>query len=57
MILGGSRQTIIKMLGKNDFYITFKKELFSAEGIDNWHLFKTVKNWHQENNQQLEYLK
>ena len=40
-----------------DFYKTFKKEFFSPSGIDKWHLFKTVKNWHQENNQQLEYLK
>ena len=40
-----------------DFYIIFKEELFSAEGIDNWHLFKTVKNWYQMDNKNLELLK
>ena len=36
-----------------DFYKTFKKEFFSPKGIDKWHLFKTVKKWYQEDNQQL----
>ena len=35
----------------SDFYSTFKKEFFSSEGIDHWHLFKCVKNWYQNNNQ------
>ena len=37
----------------SDFYNTFKEEFFSLEGIDNWHLFKSVKNWYQKNNKQL----
>ena len=36
-----------------DFYKIFKKEFFSPKGIDKWHLFKTVKKWFQDNNQQL----
>ena len=35
----------------SDFYSTFKEEFFSSEGIDHWHLFKSVKNWYQNNNQ------
>ena len=34
-----------------NFYNIFKEELFSKEGIDNWHLFKYVKKWYLNNKQ------
>lgn len=34
-----------------DFYNIFKQEYFSTKGIDNWHLFKCVKKWYQNNKQ------
>ena len=33
-----------------DFYNTSKKEYFSSKGLDNWHLFKSVKYWYQKEN-------
>ena len=30
-----------------EFYNTFKDEYFSTEGLDQWELFKSVKNWYE----------
>jgi len=34
-----------------EFYDTFKDKYFSAEGLDEWELFKAVKRWYEQMNE------